>query len=87
MTDNATDESQDEAAAGYPHLRIPALYYRSEPFRMELINYYRNDPEQRSSWSLNQLWRRYVYDRKLYSIPVMDPSTGNYREWSARFYR
>lgn len=86
MTDNA-DESQDEAAGGGQHLRIPALYYRSEPFRMELLNYYRNEPEQRGSWSLNQLWRRYVYDRKLYALPVMDTMTGNFREWSARFYR
>ncbi|KAH8415759.1 hypothetical protein KR222_000120, partial [Zaprionus bogoriensis] len=76
----ATDESQDEASLHH------SQYYRSEPYRMQLLNFYRNDLEPAGS-SLSQLWRRYVYDRKLYALPVSDRLTGRFREWSARFYR
>ncbi|XP_017051714.1 E3 ubiquitin-protein ligase Topors [Drosophila ficusphila] len=62
-------------------------YSRFEPYRMELLNYYRNDQDAATSRSLSQLWRRYVYDRKLYALPVSDSLTGHFREWSARFYR
>ncbi|XP_017106881.2 E3 ubiquitin-protein ligase Topors [Drosophila bipectinata] len=63
-------------------------YSRFEPYRMELMNFYRQDQEAASpNTSLSQLWRRYVYDRKLYALPVSDSSTGHFRQWSARFYR
>lgn len=38
------------------------------------------------SGSLGQLWRRYIYERRLYAMPVVDV-TGRYRECSARFFR
>ena len=41
---------------------------------------------ENSSGTLSQLWRRYVYDRKLYALPVCDV-TGRFRECSAQFYR
>ncbi|XP_016958566.1 E3 ubiquitin-protein ligase Topors [Drosophila biarmipes] len=62
-------------------------YSRFEPYRVELMNYYRHDQDAATSGSLSQLWRRYVYDRKLYALPVSDSLTGHFREWSARFYR
>ncbi|XP_016975394.1 E3 ubiquitin-protein ligase Topors [Drosophila rhopaloa] len=62
-------------------------YSRFEPYRMELMNFYRHDQDAATSGSLSQLWRRYVYDRKLYALPVSDTLTGHFREWSARFYR
>ncbi|KAI8035824.1 E3 ubiquitin-protein ligase Topors-like [Drosophila gunungcola] len=62
-------------------------YNRFEPYRMELMNFYRHDQDAATSGSLSQLWRRYVYDRKLYALPVSDSLTGHFREWSARFYR
>ncbi|KAH8290999.1 hypothetical protein KR054_007667 [Drosophila jambulina] len=64
-------------------------YNRFEPYRWELMNFYRHEPDAATagSSSLIQLWRRYVYDRKLYALPVSDNLTGNFREWSARFYR
>ncbi|XP_017077233.2 E3 ubiquitin-protein ligase Topors [Drosophila eugracilis] len=62
-------------------------FNRFEPYRMELMNYYRHDQDATTSTSLSQLWRRYVYDRKLYALPVSDSLTGHFREWSARFYR
>ncbi|XP_017149437.2 LOW QUALITY PROTEIN: E3 ubiquitin-protein ligase Topors [Drosophila miranda] len=63
-------------------------YNRFEPYRMELMNFYRHDQDPAiSGSSLSQLWRRYVYDRKLYALPVSDSLTGHFREWSARFYR
>ncbi|XP_034106222.1 E3 ubiquitin-protein ligase Topors [Drosophila albomicans] len=88
----ATDESQDGIAAhGQQHqagsrgLYVP--HNRFEPYRMELLNFYRHDQDARGGGSLSMLWRRYVYDRKLYALPVSDNLTGNFREWSARFYR
>ncbi|KAL5288171.1 TOPORS family protein [Megaselia abdita] len=36
--------------------------------------------------TLSQLWRRYVYDRKLYALPLNDLH-GRYRECTASFYR
>lgn len=72
-----------EEAVGSRH-----TYNRFEPYRMELMNFYRQDQEAASpNISLSQLWRRYVYDRKLYALPVSDSSTGHFRQWSARFYR
>ncbi|XP_070139829.1 E3 ubiquitin-protein ligase Topors isoform X2 [Drosophila kikkawai] len=64
-------------------------YNRFEPYRWELMNFYRHDTDAATagSSSLIQLWRRYVYDRKLYALPVSDSLTGHFREWSARFYR
>ncbi|XP_033153350.1 E3 ubiquitin-protein ligase Topors [Drosophila mauritiana] len=62
-------------------------YSRFEPYRSELMNYYQHDQDAATSGSLSQLWRRYVYDRKLYALPVSDSVTGHFREWSARFYR
>ncbi|KAH8369510.1 hypothetical protein KR200_006568 [Drosophila serrata] len=64
-------------------------YNRFEPYRWELMNFYRHEPDAATagSSSLIQLWRRYVYDRKLYALPVSDSLTGHFREWSARFYR
>ncbi|KAH8254987.1 hypothetical protein KR038_011896 [Drosophila bunnanda] len=71
-------------AAGGRH-----TYNRFEPYRWELMNFYRHEPDAATagSSSLIQLWRRYVYDRKLYALPVSDSLTGHFREWSARFYR
>lgn len=80
----ATDESQDGLAQPS---RIYAPFNRFEPYRMELLNFYRHDQDAGGSGSLSQLWRRYVYDRKLYALPVSDSLTGHFREWSARFYR
>ncbi|KAH8252444.1 hypothetical protein KR032_000006 [Drosophila birchii] len=64
-------------------------YNRFEPYRWELMNFYRHEPDAATagSSSLIHLWRRYVYDRKLYALPVSDSLTGHFREWSARFYR
>ncbi|KAH8270898.1 hypothetical protein KR018_011719, partial [Drosophila ironensis] len=63
-------------------------YNRFEPYRMELMNFYRQDQDATAPGnSLSQLWRRYVYDRKLYALPVSDSLTGHFRQWSARFYR
>lgn len=63
-------------------------YNRFEPYRWELMNFYRHDQDASTAGSsLIQLWRRYVYDRKLYALPVSDSLTGHFREWSARFYR
>ncbi|KAH8371478.1 hypothetical protein KR093_007579, partial [Drosophila rubida] len=85
----ATDESQDGGAS---HVQQPSRGFfvphnRLEPYRMELLNFYRHDQDARGAGSLSMLWRRYVYDRKLYALPVSDNLTGNFREWSARFYR
>lgn len=57
-------------------------------YRGELLDLYRQDNPGAivSSSTLSQLWRRYVYDRKLYAMPVAD-ITGRFRESSARFYR
>ncbi|XP_068145916.1 E3 ubiquitin-protein ligase Topors [Drosophila tropicalis] len=69
-------------------MRVNPSLNRFEPYRMELMNFYRNDQDAlASSSSLSQLWRRYVYDRKLYALPVRDNLTGQFREWTARFYR
>ncbi|XP_075168148.1 topoisomerase I-interacting protein isoform X2 [Haematobia irritans] len=52
-------------------------------YRGELIDLYRQDyPDS----TLSQLWRRYVYDRKLYALPVCD-ITGRFRESSSQYYR
>ncbi|KAL7736866.1 hypothetical protein ACLKA6_015700 [Drosophila palustris] len=82
----ASDDSQDGTSNTTPS-RFQAPYTRFEPYRMELLNFYRNDQDARSGGSLSMLWRRYVYDRKLYAMPVSDNLTGQFREWSARFYR
>ncbi|EDW02715.1 GH22136 [Drosophila grimshawi] len=87
----ATDESQDGVNVNaLPH-RMHGPFNRFEPYRMELLNLYRHDQDSGRTGtgpgSLSQLWRRYVYDRKLYALPVSDSLTGHYREWSARFYR
>lgn len=82
----ASDDSQDGTSNAQPS-RIHAPYNRFEPYRMELLNFYRNDQDARGAGSLSMLWRRYVYDRKLYALPVSDSLTGHFREWSARFYR
>ncbi|XP_046865428.1 E3 ubiquitin-protein ligase Topors isoform X2 [Drosophila willistoni] len=69
-------------------MRVNPSLNRFEPYRMELMNFYRNDQDAlATSSSLSQLWRRYVYDRKLYALPVRDNLTGQFREWTARFYR
>lgn len=39
-----------------------------------------------SNDTLSQLWRRFVYDRKLYASPVCDVN-GRFRDSSAQFYR
>lgn len=56
--------------------------------RGELLDMYRQEfPDAiASSGTLSQLWRRYVYDRKLYALPLCD-ITGRFRESSGRFYR
>lgn len=36
--------------------------------------------------TLSQLWRRYVYDRKLYALPLTDLH-GRFRECTAAYYR
>uniref|UniRef100_A0A1I8PSU9 E3 ubiquitin-protein ligase Topors n=1 Tax=Stomoxys calcitrans TaxID=35570 RepID=A0A1I8PSU9_STOCA len=52
-------------------------------YRGELLDLYRQDyPDS----NLSQLWRRYVYDRRLYALPVCD-ITGRFRESSAQYYR
>ncbi|XP_065367425.1 E3 ubiquitin-protein ligase Topors isoform X2 [Calliphora vicina] len=57
-------------------------------YRGELLDLYRQEYPGAiaNSGTLSQLWRRYVYDRKLYAMPVAD-ITGRFRESSARFYR
>ncbi|TMW42532.1 hypothetical protein DOY81_012386, partial [Sarcophaga bullata] len=57
-------------------------------YRGELLDLYRQDNPGAiaNSSTLSQVWRRYVYDRKLYAMPVAD-ITGRFRESSARFYR
>ncbi|TDG43780.1 hypothetical protein AWZ03_009790 [Drosophila navojoa] len=81
----ATDDSLDGLL---PHpTRMQGPFNRFEPYRTELLNFYRHDQDAGGSGSLSQLWRRYVYDRKLYALPVCDSLTGQFREWSARFYR
>lgn len=82
----ASDDSQDGTSNTTPS-RSQAPYTRFEPYRMELLNFYRHDPDAGGAGSLSMLWRRYVYDRKLYALPVSDSLTGHFREWSARFYR
>lgn len=82
----ASDDSQDGNSNTTP-TRSQAPFTRFEPYRMELLNFYRHDPDAGGSGSLSMLWRRYVYDRKLYALPVSDSLTGHFREWSARFYR
>ncbi|XP_017835566.1 E3 ubiquitin-protein ligase Topors [Drosophila busckii] len=82
--DAAATDSDGSAHAQPRH----APFNRFEPYRMELLNFYRDDQDaDPGAGSLSQLWRRYVYDRKLYALPVSDSMTGNFREWSARFYR
>ncbi|KAH8261115.1 hypothetical protein KR044_003605, partial [Drosophila immigrans] len=88
----ATDESQDgtgtgTGAHGQQPSRIFVPHNRFEPYRMDLLNFYHHDQDARGAGSLSMLWRRYVYDRKLYALPVSDSLTGRFREWSARFYR
>ncbi|XP_037823773.1 E3 ubiquitin-protein ligase Topors isoform X2 [Lucilia sericata] len=57
-------------------------------YRGELLDLYRQEYPGAiaNSGTLSQLWRRYVYDRRLYAMPVAD-ITGRFRESSARFYR
>lgn len=52
-------------------------------YRGELLDLYRQEyPDS----TLSQLWRRYVYDRKLYALPVCD-ITGRFRDSSSQYYR
>ncbi|XP_073813646.1 topoisomerase I-interacting protein isoform X2 [Musca autumnalis] len=52
-------------------------------YRAELLDLYRQEyPDS----TLSQLWRRYVYDRKLYALPVCD-ITGRFRDSSSQYYR
>ncbi|XP_023160345.2 E3 ubiquitin-protein ligase Topors, partial [Drosophila hydei] len=81
----ATDDSLDGLLPQPTRMQAP--FNRFEPYRTELLNFYRHDQDAGGSGSLSQLWRRYVYDRKLYALPVSDSLTGQFREWSARFYR
>ncbi|XP_055917437.1 E3 ubiquitin-protein ligase Topors-like [Eupeodes corollae] len=70
-------------------IRSSSTYYRRIlPPPAQLLDMYSQETIQgeTGSGSLSQLWRRYVYDRKLYALPLPDV-TGRFRETSARFYR
>uniref|UniRef100_A0A1A9WA32 E3 ubiquitin-protein ligase Topors n=1 Tax=Glossina brevipalpis TaxID=37001 RepID=A0A1A9WA32_9MUSC len=51
-----------------------------------LNDYYRRNPDEIGDAALSHMWRIYIYDRKLFALPVCDV-TGRFRESSARFYR
>uniref|UniRef100_A0A1B0B6G0 E3 ubiquitin-protein ligase Topors n=1 Tax=Glossina palpalis gambiensis TaxID=67801 RepID=A0A1B0B6G0_9MUSC len=51
-----------------------------------LDEYYRRNPDEIGDAALSHMWRIYIYDRKLFALPVCD-ITGRFRESSARFYR
>ncbi|XP_055838519.1 E3 ubiquitin-protein ligase Topors-like [Episyrphus balteatus] len=70
-------------------IRSSSTYYRRIlPPPSQLLDMYSQETIQgeTGSGSLSQLWRRYVYDRKLFALPLADVS-GRFRESSARFYR
>lgn len=49
-------------------------------------HFYRRASVGFNTASIDQMWRSYIYDLKLYAQPVCD-ATGRFRECSARFYR
>lgn len=62
--------------------------YNHLVYRNELLDMYRQEEPDAiaSSGTLSQLWRRFIYDRRLFALPVCD-ITGRFRESTARFYR
>ncbi|XP_037945643.1 E3 ubiquitin-protein ligase Topors-like isoform X2 [Teleopsis dalmanni] len=66
--------------------QLNSLVQTQYTHRGEVLNMYRQENPDGTSGTLSQLWRRYVYDRKLYALPVYDV-TGRMRECNARFYR
>ncbi|XP_067629985.1 E3 ubiquitin-protein ligase Topors [Eurosta solidaginis] len=62
--------------------------YNHLVYRNELLDMYRQEVPDAiaSSGTLSQLWRRFIYDRRLFALPVCD-ITGRFRESTARFYR
>ncbi|XP_054738053.1 E3 ubiquitin-protein ligase Topors [Anastrepha obliqua] len=65
-----------------------ARMYNHLVYQNELLDMYRQEAPDAiaSSGTLSQLWRRFVYDRRLFALPVCD-ITGRFRESTARFYR
>ncbi|XP_058981977.1 E3 ubiquitin-protein ligase Topors-like isoform X1 [Musca domestica] len=72
------------AGGGNNNRSMPVGSLRNQyMYRAELLDLYRQEyPDS----TLSQLWRRYVYDRKLYALPVRDV-TGRFRESSSQYYR
>ncbi|XP_017472994.1 PREDICTED: E3 ubiquitin-protein ligase Topors-like [Rhagoletis zephyria] len=65
-----------------------ASMYNHLVYRNELLDMYRQEAPDAiaTSGTLSQLWRRFIYDRRLFALPVCD-ITGRFRESTARFYR